>query len=95
TPQSPATPSSPTHFDVPFVDLVPSTLPILIRVSNAKSKERRENKVKLSTIVQADELDAFFARYSDIMKAGMSGLKKRDRSGRKKAKAKKKKAGTA
>ena len=46
--------------------------------------------MKLSTIVQADELDGFFTRYAEVCKAGMSGLKKRDRSGRK-AKAKKEK----
>lgn len=46
--------------------------------------------MKLSTIVQADELEGFFVRYADVCKAGMGGLKKRDRSGRK-AKAKKKK----
>ena len=44
--------------------------------------------MKLSTVVQPDELEAFFTRYAEVWKAGMSGLKKRDRSGRK-AKAKK------
>ena len=44
--------------------------------------------MKLSTIVQHDELESFFTRYAEVWKAGMSGLKKRDRSGRK-AKAKK------
>ena len=44
--------------------------------------------MKLSTVVQADELEGFFTRYAEVWKAGMSGLKKRDRSGRK-AKAKK------
>lgn len=42
--------------------------------------------MKLSTKVQADELEAFFTRYAEVWKAGMGGLKKRDR---KKAKAKK------
>lgn len=42
--------------------------------------------------MQADELEGFFTRYADVWKAGMGGLKKRDRSGRKgKGKAKKKK----
>ena len=41
-------------------------------------------------MVQADELEEFFVKYAEIWKAGMSGLKKRDRSGRKKGKAKKK-----
>lgn len=46
--------------------------------------------MKLSTVVQADELEGFFVKYADVCKVGMGGLKKRDRSGRK-AKAKKKK----
>lgn len=41
-------------------------------------------------MIQADELEEFFVKYAEIWKAGMSGLKKRDRSGRKKGKAKKK-----
>ncbi|KAL8745037.1 MAG: hypothetical protein Q9190_002785 [Brigantiaea leucoxantha] len=94
SPHSPPQTSSPSDPDIPFADLKPSDpLPILIRATNGKSKEHRKDKIKLSTIVQANELDAFFARYADVMKAGMSGLKKRDRRGRKKAKAKKKKGG--
>ncbi|KAI4137548.1 MAG: hypothetical protein L6R39_007219, partial [Caloplaca ligustica] len=55
------------------------------------SKEHREDKAKLSTIVQPDELEGFFTKYAEVMKAGTTALKKRDRSGRKKAtKAKKK-----
>lgn len=42
--------------------------------------------MKLSTIVQPDDLEGFFTRYAEVWKAGMGGLKKRDR---KKAKAKK------
>lgn len=42
--------------------------------------------MKLSTEVQADELEGFFTRYAEVWKVGMGGLKKRDR---KKAKAKK------
>jgi signal recognition particle subunit SRP14 len=50
--------------------------------------------VKLSTIVDVGALDAFYARYADVCKAGMTALKPRDRS-KKKAKAKKKKGGAA
>ncbi|KAK4653178.1 hypothetical protein QC762_505790 [Podospora pseudocomata] len=59
--------------------------PILIRASNSKPKEARNEgkKVKLSTIVQPDDLDSFYARYADVCKAGMSGLKPRDRTKRK------------
>ncbi|KAK0669737.1 signal recognition particle, SRP14 subunit [Cercophora samala] len=59
--------------------------PILIRATNSKSKEHRKEgkKVKLSTLVQPDDIDAFYARYADVCKAGMSGLKPRDRTKRK------------
>lgn len=40
----------------------------------------------MSTVVQPDDLEGFFARYADVCKAGMGALKKRDRSKRKKAK---------
>jgi signal recognition particle subunit SRP14 len=48
--------------------------------------------VKLSTVVQPAELDAFYARYAEACKAGMSALKPRDRTKRK-AKARKRKGG--
>ena len=71
-------------------------LPILIRATNGKPREQRtkargEPKIKISTVVQPDEIEGFFARYADICKAGMTGLKKRDRTRRKKDKAKKRK----
>ncbi|KAL9002903.1 MAG: hypothetical protein Q9188_004194 [Gyalolechia gomerana] len=92
TTESPPTSSpSTTEPAVSFPDLAPSSpLPVLIRASNGKSKEYRKDKIKLSTIVQPDELEGFFTKYAEVMKAGTTALKKRDRSGRKKAKAKKK-----
>jgi len=83
--------------DQPFLDLNPSKpLPILIRATNGKSKEKRDTKIKLSTVVESDALDAFFVKYAEVCKLGMSGLKKRDRSKQKeKLKAKKKKQGGA
>jgi signal recognition particle subunit SRP14 len=79
--------------DRPFSDLHPSKpLPILVRASNGKSKENRPRKVKLSTIVEVDNLEGFFVKYADVCKQGMTGLKKRDRSkAKEKLKAKKKK----
>ncbi|KAF2747069.1 signal recognition particle, SRP9/SRP14 subunit [Sporormia fimetaria CBS 119925] len=71
-------------------------VPVLIRATNNKSTKRagtdRENvdKVKISTVVQPDQIDAFYARYAEACKAGMSGLKKRDRKKGKKDKKKKK-----
>lgn len=46
--------------------------------------------MKLSTVVAPEELEAFYARYAEVCKAGMTGLKKRDR---KRGKAKGKGAG--
>lgn len=43
--------------------------------------------------MEPDTLDGFYARYAEVCKSGMQALKKRDRSGRKKAKAKKRKGG--
>ena len=48
--------------------------------------------MKLSTIVQPDDLETFFTRYAEVCKAGMQSLKKRDRSKRKKVKKVKKDA---
>jgi len=71
-------------------------LSLIIRASNGKSKVNRAKKVKLSTIVEADSLEGFYARYAELCKGGMSGLKKRDRSkAKEKLKAKKKKLGGA
>lgn len=79
----------------PFPDLgLENPVPVLIRATNGKSKDGRKDKVKLSTIVEADGLDAFYLRYAEVCKAGMGALKPRDRS-KKKAKARSKKKGTA
>ncbi|ODA83388.1 hypothetical protein RJ55_01902 [Drechmeria coniospora] len=89
-------PSCPTPSTAdPFADLKPSgPLPVIVRASNGKSKKERSEKVKLSTIVQPDDLEKFYVRYAEVCKAGMTALKPRDRS-KKKAKAKKKKATTS
>ena len=71
----------------------PEPLPVLIRVTNGKNKDKRDEKIKLSTVVEPGDLEVFYIRYADACKSGMQGLKKRDRSGRKKAKAKKKTTG--
>ena len=88
-------PTTSTHSSIPakssFPDLhLEHPLPVLIRATNGKSKENKSDKIKLSTVVQPDDLETFFTKYADVCKTGMSGLKKRDRSGRK-AKEKKKK----
>jgi signal recognition particle subunit SRP14 len=71
-------------------------LPIIIRATNGKSKQKRDNKIKLSTVVEPEALEGFFVKYAEVCKLGMSGLKKRDRSkAKEKLKAKKKKQGGA
>jgi signal recognition particle subunit SRP14 len=80
----------------PLVDLHPTlSLPVIIRASDGEtqSKNRVKNKdhVKISTIVQPDDLEGFFTRYADVCKASMLSLRKRDRRKRKADKGKKKK----
>ncbi|KAK0713824.1 signal recognition particle, SRP9/SRP14 subunit [Lasiosphaeria miniovina] len=82
-------PSAADHFPDLNVD---GPLPVLVRASNGKSKPRRADKVKLSTVVEPSDLDAFYGRYAEVCKSGMLALKPRDRTKRK-AKAKKKKGG--
>lgn len=82
-----------------FPDLTPSKpLPILIRATNGKNqKADKSKKIKLSTVVEVDALEGFYAKYADVCKVGMSNLKKRDRSKNKEKlkAAKKKKQGGA
>ncbi|KAK3496557.1 signal recognition particle, SRP9/SRP14 subunit [Neurospora crassa] len=85
-----STPSQSTDTD-PLTDLNPATpLPILIRATNAKGKDKRTEKVKLSTIVEPADLETFYGRYADVCKKGMGALKPRDRTKRKKQSRKKK-----
>ncbi|KAL4895534.1 signal recognition particle, SRP14 subunit [Aspergillus ambiguus] len=57
-----------------------------------QKKSSPSTKVKLSTLVAPEELETFYARYAEVCKGGMTGLKKRDR---KQKKAKKGAAGKA
>ncbi|KAJ5594247.1 signal recognition particle SRP14 subunit [Penicillium hispanicum] len=50
----------------------------------AKSKS---SKVKFSTVVKPNDLEAFYTRYAEVCKTGMTGLKKRDRKRKAKGKA--------
>ncbi|EEH16958.2 hypothetical protein PABG_07045 [Paracoccidioides brasiliensis Pb03] len=71
----------------------PATLslsPILIRATNGKHKS---SKAKVSTVVQPGDIEGFFGRYAEVCRAGMVGMKKRDRSARKKGKGKGKEKG--
>ena len=44
--------------------------------------------MKLSTVVEAEDIPVFYERYAEVCRQGMAGMKKRDRSGRKKGKKK-------
>jgi signal recognition particle subunit SRP14 len=80
-----------------FPDLSPSTpTSILIRASNGENAAGRSEgkKIKLSTIVDSEQIEGFFVRYAEVCKGGMGSLKKRDRSkAKEKLKAKKRKMG--
>ena len=87
-------PSTPAALDESLADLHPPTpLPVLIRATDGRSGEDRTERIKISTIVEPENLERFYTRYAEVCKSGMQGLKKRDKSKRKKAKAKKRKAG--
>jgi len=98
TDSAPSTPAKVA--DDPLWDTHPDNpLPVIVRASNSKSSKAKDgsrkniSKTKFSTIVQPDALDGFYARYAETCKAGMSALKKRDRTKRKKDKRKKAKTG--
>jgi len=56
---------------------------------NSKSKENApKSKIKISTVVASTQLGTFYTRYVEVCKTGMTGMKKRDRSAKKKGKAK-------
>lgn len=62
--------------------------PILIRVTDGnKDKSAR---IKLSTVVEPENLDTFWNEYTNVMKAGFVGLKKKSKSKKKTKKASKK-----
>ncbi|KAA8911482.1 signal recognition particle 14kD protein-domain-containing protein [Sphaerosporella brunnea] len=71
--QKPLTPLAPPSVDSPRQ--------LLIRATNGSSESAK--KIKLATVVDADELDRFFAKYAEVCKANMGSLKKRDRKKRK------------
>ncbi|KAL6707543.1 hypothetical protein ACN47E_003892 [Coniothyrium glycines] len=82
--------------DDPLWDTHPEQpLPVVVRASNNKSDKRpgtdRKDtpKTVLSTVVNPDDIDAFYMKYAEACKAGMSGLKKRDKKKAKKVKKKK------
>ena len=63
------------------------------------SKEQQHSpktKIKIATVVESSDLESFYTKYANVCKKGMDGLRKRDKKkAKEKAKAAKKKKGTA
>ncbi|EGV65234.1 hypothetical protein PSN45_002627 [Yamadazyma tenuis] len=58
--------------------------PILIRIALGSNGSKQ--KVKLSTVVEINNLDQFWSDYSSVIKAGFVGLKKKEKKKSKKNK---------
>ncbi|KAL2203878.1 signal recognition particle 14kD protein [Sarocladium strictum] len=91
--RGPTTPSS----VIPSKPLPEGTDLILIRASDSKNGRSKSNttRTKLTTFVAPSELDKFYERYATMCKAGMLGLKPRDKSKKKSQQKKKKKRAAA
>ncbi|KAK0387107.1 hypothetical protein NLU13_5420 [Sarocladium strictum] len=90
--RGPTTPSS----VLPSKDLPEGTDLILIRASDSKNgRSKSSSRTKLTTFVAPSELDKFYERYATMCKAGMLGLKPRDKSKKKSQQKKKKKRAAA
>lgn len=90
----------PTSEDAPSQILVRATNGATTSKGSKKTKIGKTHKpvpkIKLTTVVDASTLDDFYAKYADICKQGMQGLRKRDKKkAKEKAKAAKKKKGNA
>ncbi|CCE80057.1 Piso0_003154 [Millerozyma farinosa CBS 7064] len=58
---------------------------ILIRVAASSSdKSAGSKKTKLSTVVETNQLDEFWNDYAQVLKAGLTGLKKKEKKKSKK-----------
>lgn len=89
---------------MPAADAAATSSQVLIRATNgaaspsskAKIVKKSVPKVKLATVVEAADLDTFYAKYAEVCKKSMEGLRKRDKKkAKEKAKAAKKKKGGA
>ncbi|RPB21464.1 signal recognition particle, SRP9/SRP14 subunit [Terfezia boudieri ATCC MYA-4762] len=64
--------------------------PVLVRATNGASKQNRDTKkIKFSTLIEPDAVDAFYVRYAEVCKSGMTALKKKNRRRKNKKKASK------
>lgn len=55
--------------------------PLLFRASNGA--RNHDNRISVSTIVQPDQLPGFWQQYSEALKHGSSGLKRKDKKKKK------------
>lgn len=62
---------------------------ILIRITDGNKD--KSSKIKLSTVVEPKDLDSFWNEYTNILKSGFIGLKKKPKSKKKSKKSSKKK----
>lgn len=78
-------PASPGNFA--DLALLEKPGPLLIRATNGARGPYIDKKIKFSTVVEPDAIDAFYIRYAEVCKTGMTALKRRDRKKNKKKKA--------
>lgn len=50
---------------------------MLFRATDGKSDKTK--KQKLSTVVESSDLDSFWVKYTEVVKSGMGGLRKKDK----------------
>ncbi|KAI5966096.1 hypothetical protein CANMA_003342 [Candida margitis] len=91
---SPDVTSSPSINDLP-TNVIPNdqiqnntSYPILIRISmnSSNNKEKKQDKLRLSTVVETDQLNQFWQEYIRVLKNGLVGLKKKEKKKNKKGK---------
>lgn len=64
-----------------------STYPVLVRISlNGKVRKDKKDKLKLSTVVETAQLEGFWTDYSQVIKNGFIGLKRKEKKKAKKGK---------
>lgn len=65
-----------------------TSYPILVRISmnSTNNKDKKQGKLKLSTVVETDQLNQFWQQYIRVLKNGFVGLKKKEKKKNKKSK---------
>ncbi|ODQ80686.1 hypothetical protein BABINDRAFT_166286 [Babjeviella inositovora NRRL Y-12698] len=63
-----------------------STYSVLLRATDGGSKKSKNRKLKFSTVIESDKLDSFWSEYANVLKNGMTGLKKKEKKKSKKTK---------